>query len=91
MPSAILAHSSRVRHYQRLIFSKPVSPFILYGELYTTYHEVITSVVRKTEAEVDFTDRSIVGDVAIPTSGENMKKSPPPRVLCCPELSLPVT
>ena len=46
------------------------TPFILYGELYTTYHEVITSVVRKTEAEVDSVYQSIVGDVLIPTSGE---------------------
>lgn len=30
--------------------SETGTPFILYGELYTTYHEVITSVVRKTEA-----------------------------------------
>ena len=50
--------------------SETGTPFILYGELYTTYHEVITSVVRKTEAEVDSLYRSIVGDVLIPTSGE---------------------
>ena len=50
--------------------SKTGTPFILYGELYTTYHEVITSVVRKTESEVDSVYRSIVGDVLIPTSGE---------------------
>jgi type I restriction enzyme S subunit len=28
-------------------------PFILYGELYTTYNEVITKVIRKTKANVD--------------------------------------
>ncbi len=50
--------------------SETGTPFILYGELYTTYHEVITSVVRKTEAEVESANRSIVGDVLIPTSGE---------------------
>ena len=50
--------------------SETGTPFILYGELYTTYHEVITSVVRKTETEVDSVYRSIVGDVLIPTSGE---------------------
>ena len=50
--------------------SETGTPFILYGELYTTYHEVITSVVRKTEAKVDSVYRSIVGDVLIPTSGE---------------------
>ena len=50
--------------------SEKGTPFILYGELYTTYHEVITTVVRKTDAEVDPIYRSIVGDVIIPTSGE---------------------
>ena len=50
--------------------SETGTPFILYGELYTTYHEVITSVVRKTESEVDSVYRSIIGDVLIPTSGE---------------------
>ena len=50
--------------------SEKGTPFILYGELYTTYHEVITKVARKTEAEVDSCYYSIVGDVIIPTSGE---------------------
>ena len=50
--------------------SETGTPFILYGELYTTYHEVITSVVRKTGAKVDPIYRSIVGDVLIPSSGE---------------------
>ena len=50
--------------------SEQGTPFILYGELYTTYHEVITTVVRRTEAKVDPIYRSIVGDVLIPTSGE---------------------
>ena len=50
--------------------SKKGTPFILYGELYTTYYEIITTVVRKTDAEVDPIYRSIVGDVIIPTSGE---------------------
>ena len=45
-------------------------PFILYGELYTTYGEVITSVIRKTNAKVDPVYYSKVGDVIIPTSGE---------------------
>ena len=44
--------------------------FILYGELYTTYNEVITSVVRKTKAGVDEVYHSKIGDVIIPTSGE---------------------
>ena len=50
--------------------SETGNPFILYGELYTTYHEVITSVVRKTEAEVEQVYHSMVGDVLVPTSGE---------------------
>ena len=49
-------------------------PFILYGELYTTYHEVITSVVRKTEAVVEQVYHSMVGDVLIPTSGETSEE-----------------
>lgn len=46
------------------------NPFILYGELYTTYGEVITDIVRKTNAKVDPVYYSKVGDVIIPTSGE---------------------
>ena len=46
------------------------TPFILYGELYTTYNEVITQVVRKTRASVDKQYYSQIGDVIIPTSGE---------------------
>ena len=47
------------------------SPFILYGELYTTYREVVRHVVRKTEAHVDDVYLSQIGDVVIPTSGES--------------------
>ena len=54
--------------------SEPGTPFILYGELYTTYHEVITSVVRKTEAVVEQVHHSMVGDVLIPTSGETSEE-----------------
>ena len=46
------------------------TPFILYGELYTTYNEVVTSVKRRTQAQVDEIFLSRVGDVVIPTSGE---------------------
>ena len=46
------------------------TPFILYGELYTTYKEVVRSIVRKTKANVDDIYLSKVGDVVIPTSGE---------------------
>ena len=50
--------------------SEDGTPFILYGELYTTYNEVVTSVKRRTQAQVDKTFLSRVGDVVIPTSGE---------------------
>jgi len=46
------------------------TPFILYGELYTTYKEVTNDIVRKTDKEVDLSQYSRVGDVIIPTSGE---------------------
>ena len=46
------------------------TPFILYGELYTTYGEVIHNIVRKTQQSVDDIYLSRVGDVLIPTSGE---------------------
>jgi len=46
------------------------TPFILYGELYTTYNEVISEVVRKTQAAVEPQYFSKVGDVIFPTSGE---------------------
>jgi len=46
------------------------TPFILYGELYTTYNEVITEVVRKTQAAVEPQYFSKIGDVIVPTSGE---------------------
>ena len=50
--------------------SEDGTPFILYGELYTTYNEVVTSIKRRTKAQVDETFLSRVGDVVIPTSGE---------------------
>ena len=46
------------------------TPFILYGELYTTYGEVTKNIVRKTDKEVDSSQYSCIGDVIIPTSGE---------------------
>ena len=46
------------------------TPFILYGELYTTYNEVITAVARKTQAAVEPQYFSKAGDVILPTSGE---------------------
>ena len=50
--------------------SEDGTPFILYGELYTTYNEVVTSVKRRTQVQVDELFLSRVGDVVIPTSGE---------------------
>ena len=47
------------------------TPFILYGELYTTYDEVAYNIKRKTQAVVDKKYYSLVGDVVIPTSGES--------------------
>ena len=49
-------------------------PFILYGELYTTYGEIIKDVVRRTIAEVDASYLSRSGDVIIPTSGETAEE-----------------
>ena len=71
--------SSKIGDLGKFIKGAPLSkadispdgtPFILYGELYTTYNEVITSVVRKTNAKVDEIYYSKIGDVIIPTSGE---------------------
>ena len=46
------------------------TPFILYGELYTTYSEVTHSVKRKTDKMVEQQFYSKIGDVIMPTSGE---------------------
>ena len=46
------------------------TPFILYGELYTTYSEVAYEIQRKTDKEVEPQFYSRVGDVIMPTSGE---------------------
>ena len=50
--------------------SEEGTPFILYGELYTTYNEVTTTIVRKTDKAADSSQYSRIGDVIIPTSGE---------------------
>ena len=54
--------------------SEDGTPFILYGELYTTYNEVVTSVKRRAQAQVDELFLSRVGDVVIPTSGETSEE-----------------
>ena len=46
------------------------TPFILYGELYTTYSEVAYEIQRKTDKEVEPQFYSRIGDVIMPTSGE---------------------
>ncbi len=46
------------------------TPFLLYGELYTTYKEVTRNIKRKTQRVVGEEYYSKVGDVVIPTSGE---------------------
>ena len=50
--------------------SEEGTPFILYGELYTTYNEVTNAIVRKTDKTADSSQYSRIGDVIIPTSGE---------------------
>ena len=50
------------------------TPFILYGELYTTYNEVTYKVFRHTRKTVDEKYYSRVGDVIIPTSGETAEE-----------------
>ena len=47
------------------------TPLILYGELYTTYGDIATTIVRKTDKNVKSECYSILGDVIIPTSGES--------------------
>lgn len=50
------------------------TPFILYGELYTTYNEVTYKVFRHTRKTVEEKYYSRVGDVIIPTSGETAEE-----------------
>ena len=45
-------------------------PFVLYGELYTTYSEVTRSIRRKADKVVEPQFYSKVGDIIMPTSGE---------------------
>lgn len=46
------------------------TPFILYGELYTTYEEVAYNIVRHTDRKVPDKFYSKAGDVVVPTSRE---------------------
>ena len=64
------------------------TPFILYGELYTTYHEVITAVVRRTKAQPEKQYYSHVGDVIIPTSGETPEEISTAACVMLPDIIL---
>ena len=64
------------------------TPFILYGELYTTYNEVISKVVRKTQASVDKQYYSQIGDVIIPTSGETPEEISTASCVMLPDIIL---
>ena len=50
------------------------TPFVLYGELYTTYGEVTYKIHRRTSRTVDSEYYSRIGDVIIPTSGETAEE-----------------
>ena len=64
------------------------TPFILYGELYTTYHEVINAVIRRTQAQPEKQYYSRVGDVVIPTSGETPEEISTAACVMLPDVIL---
>ena len=64
------------------------TPFILYGELYTTYHEVINTVIRRTQAQPEKQHYSRVGDVIIPTSGETPEEISTAACVMLPDIIL---
>ena len=64
------------------------TPFILYGELYTTYKEVVRSIVRTTQANVDDVYLSRVGDVVVPTSGETPEEISTASCIMVPDVIL---
>ena len=64
------------------------TPFILYGELYTTYKEVVRAVVRTTPASVDDVYLSRVGDVVVPTSGETPEEISTASCIMVPDVIL---
>ena len=66
--------------FSKAHISNTGTPFILYGELYTTYHEVTYKVYRRTEESADEAHYSRVGDVIIPTSGETAEEI---ATACC--------
>ena len=64
------------------------TPFILYGELYTTYHEVINAVIRRTQAQPEKQYYSRVGNVIIPTSGETPEEISTAACVMLPDIIL---
>lgn len=64
------------------------TPFILYGELYTTYNEVVTQVVRRTQANTESQYFSKIGDVVIPTSGETPEEISTASCIMLPDVIL---
>lgn len=60
--------------------SETGTPFVLYGELYTTYNEVTYKIYRHTKRSVDSLYYSNIGDVIIPTSGETAEEI---ATACC--------
>ena len=60
--------------------SETGTPFILYGELYTTYSEVTYKVFRHTKKQAEAEHYSRIGDVIIPTSGETAEEI---ATACC--------
>ncbi len=64
------------------------TPFILYGELYTRYHEVINAVIRRTKAQPEKQYYSHVGDVIIPTSGETPEEISTAACVMLPDIIL---
>ena len=68
--------------------SQDGKPFILYGELYTTYDEVTHNVVRKTNKKVESIYLSNVGDVIIPTSGETPEEIATATCVMVPDVIL---
>ena len=64
------------------------TPFILYGELYTTYGDVIYDIKRKTDKAVSEECYSKVGDVIIPTSGETPEEIATSACVMVPDVIL---
>mgnify|MGYP003296336334 CR=1 FL=1 len=64
------------------------NPFILYGEIYTTYNEVAYYIKRKTRAVVNKRYYSKVGDVVIPTSVESPEEISTATCVMVPDVIL---